>query len=748
MDRVREMLSRITDLSDDELTELRDLILRAAEGRTNPPSGQVVGEAAIEELEVLASAATAVKRESQRREQNVTRGHDAQQILASFRREPLSRAGAIVPADRRPRFSSGGTARALTASGMAVPDKGSLADEFVSALRTHQALSGGNGEKVRVATLRAERGPNRTLRISDSAESVANALEVAADQQALSAIEAITAAGGLGAPEDTDYALPGFEVTERPVKSSLPTFTAERGGIRLIRPPALGDLQGAVGIWNVASDVDAVNNPAVRKPSLRVVPNGEVVVNVQAVTNILTFGNMLARAYPEFVQRVMDLALAAHAKIAEQQLLTQLGALSTSVTGQAQEGGGLGATRVLLPLLDRAATGMRNRLRTDPNAPLQLILPAWARGLLRSNLALQEPGDSTVGVSDADLAAYLATRNLAPTWALDGEAGQEFNPQAAGPVNGWPTEVVSYMFPAGGVRLPRRRNARPGSGARQHAERGQRLLDVHRDVRGRDLPRRRGVPHRPGPHSVGHRPRGRARSLMGRRDPRCEFPGCTYIAVPVQPMCVQHGGTRQARTYMNAPVDHMRLCGARRRDGGNCTQPAMRGQERCRMHGGSAPMARTKAVERIAEAQAVGLANRLGIPRSISAVDALQEELNRTQGRIDWLESELAQRPNDGAVLAVYTAERGHLRQLAGGMVSSKTDERRSMLNEQTVDALEAAITGIVRDLGHDPHTTRVRDVVARHLRAVAEPTRPRAGWSWMRRSSATNRCRRLWPSS
>ncbi|MGY2005308.1 major capsid protein [Blastococcus sp. SYSU DS1024] len=219
--------------------------------------------------------------------------------------------------------------------------------------------------------------------------------------------------------------------------------------MRLIRPPALGDLQGAVGTCNVASDVDAATNPAVRKASLRVVPNGEVVVNVQAVTNIFTFGNMLARAYPEFVQRVMDLAVAAHAKIAEQQPLTQLGALSTSVTGQAQEGGSLGATRVLLPLLDRAATGMRNRPWADPNAPLQLILPAWARGLLRSDLALQEPGDSTVGVSDADLAAYLATRNLAPTWALDGEAGQEFDAQARGPVNAWPTEVVSYMFPAG-----------------------------------------------------------------------------------------------------------------------------------------------------------------------------------------------------------------------------------------------------------------------------------------------------------
>jgi hypothetical protein len=48
------------------------------------------------------------------------------------------------------------------------------------------------------------------------------------------------------------------------------------------------------------------------------------------------------------------------------------------------------------------------------------------------------------------------------------------------------------------------------------------------------------------------------------------------------------------------------------------------------------------------------------------------------------------------------------------------TDERRAMLTERLFDALEAAIAGIVRDLGHDPHTSQVRAVVARNMRAVS----------------------------
>ncbi len=96
---------------------------------------------------------------------------------------------------------------------------------------------------------------------------------------------------------------------------------------------------------------------------------------------------------------------------------------------------------------------MRNRLRMPADAPLQVILPHWARGILRTDLAIQEPGDSTVGVTDAELASYLAARHLAPTWAMDGEAGQQFDPQNPGPVNAWPTSVVSYMFPAGAFQF-------------------------------------------------------------------------------------------------------------------------------------------------------------------------------------------------------------------------------------------------------------------------------------------------------
>ncbi|SDY15462.1 hypothetical protein SAMN05661080_02491 [Modestobacter sp. DSM 44400] len=110
------------------------------------------------------------------------------------------------------------------------------------------------------------------------------------------------------------------------------------------------------------------------------------------------------------------------------------------------------------------------------------------------------------------------------------------------------------------------------------------------------------------------------------------------------------------------------------------------------------------------------LADKHGVPRSISAVDALQEELDRTQGRIDWYQRQLTLQPHDGALLAVYSAERNHLRQLAGGMVTSKVDERKAVVSERTLDVLEAAVEATLRDFGLDPHSDRVRRAIGRHM--------------------------------
>jgi hypothetical protein len=112
---------------------------------------------------------------------------------------------------------------------------------------------------------------------------------------------------------------------------------------------------------------------------------------------------------------------------------------------------------------------------------------------------------------------------------MDGEAGQQFNPQDLGPVNAWPSRVVSYLFPAG---------------AFQFLDGGKLDLGIVRDstlnaandfmtfpetfeavmFRGGEALR---INQAVTPTGISRA----ARDPMGRRDPKCEVPGCTYGAV-------------------------------------------------------------------------------------------------------------------------------------------------------------------------------------------------------------------------
>ncbi len=165
-------------------------------------------------------------------------------------------------------------------------------------------------------------------------------------------------------------------------------------------------------------------------------------------------------------------------------------------------------------------------------------------------------------------------------------------------------------------------------------------------------------------------------------------------------------------------TEHLRACGARRKyDGGPCQQPAIRGSTRCRMHGGGAPQVRKAAAQRVTEAATLEVARQYGKPRAIDAGDALQEELHRTQGHVDWLNHQVSNHPHDPGWLAVYQSERAHLAKLSSQIITTNVAERRTVLAERSVDALEVAMTGILSDLGHDPHDAYVRGVVAKHLR-------------------------------
>lgn len=255
--------------------------------------------------------------------------------------------------------------------------------------------------------------------------------------------KALVASGGLCAPLNVSYSLMDISTAARPVRDSLPTFGATRGGIRFIAPADIADFASAVTKWTAANDANP-SAPAT-KACLHVACGDEVEVVTQAIVRCLEFGNLGARAFPEQVADALSKTIAAHARIAERALLTLIGTNSTAVTS----GELLGASRDILSTIERAAVAVRNRQRMAPGSTLRLILPEWAKGLMRTDVLRQLPGDSTMAVADAVIANWFAVRSIAVTYALEGVSGQDFGAQGVGPLQGWPTNVVMYLFPEG-----------------------------------------------------------------------------------------------------------------------------------------------------------------------------------------------------------------------------------------------------------------------------------------------------------
>jgi hypothetical protein len=322
----------------------------------------------------------------------------------------------------------------------------SVADAFIARRSTLRGVSrDGNGDRVIVASARASFPEDRHLDATNLSENTARL-------EAVSSPAALTASGGLCAPLEPYYGIQVIADAARPVRDSLPKFVADRGGVRFLPPPVLTDLDGAVAITTAAEDVGPYGvgeGDTPYKPCLSVTCPSEDTVEIAAIHRCLTFGNFAARTYPEQVEAWLSLAVAQHARVAESFLLDAISAASTAVTA-AQV---YGATASLLSQVDTAVAGYRSRHRMRPGTSLRIVLPDWAKELLRVDLARSFQGNDldSLYVSDAQILSWFTARNVSVTFYLDSPTGasQVFGAQNAGALNNFPGQVVWYLFVEG-----------------------------------------------------------------------------------------------------------------------------------------------------------------------------------------------------------------------------------------------------------------------------------------------------------
>lgn len=367
----------------------------------------------------------------------------------------ISRVAARGPAApaARPRVSPADTQVVITA-GADVPGFG-LGQEIVSLEQLAEAfvrradglrrmsLTAGSGQRFHVATIRGDYPDEQQLgRDAQANEERLRGLLGEDGQRA-----SLTASGGLCAPVVPLYDVLTISDDARPARTALPGFGADRGGVRFVPPPRLGDYTSGVDQWTVDNDENP-SDPAT-KPCVRVDCDEEIVEYVYAVTKCLEVGNFFARTYDERVQAILRLLGAEHARLAERLLLDKIGTDSTNVSAAE----GLGTVRDTLAMVDRAVAAWHNRHRTPDSYRLELWLPRWWRDMARTDLAREMPGATAerLAVADAELQSFFGVRNVDVTYLMEGEtgSGQDFGGQGAGALDNWPGNLIAYLFHPG-----------------------------------------------------------------------------------------------------------------------------------------------------------------------------------------------------------------------------------------------------------------------------------------------------------
>ena len=341
----------------------------------------------------------------------------------------------LKPADEQPKALTASAFAGADVRGYAAGEQFRSTEDIAKAMTDQiRATAGmrGDGTRAVVASLRSDVPEDRQL----GTDAVVNGEKI----DKVIGEKAIVASGGFCAPLPINYDIFGVGSTARPVRDSLPTFGATRGGIRFIAPPTLGSYTQAISVWTALNDENPTS-PAT-KPVLKVNCANELEATTDAITLSLEFGNFMTRAFPELVQRHNQLALIEHARVAEKTLLSKISALSTKVTTPHV----LGTARDLLRSISRASAAYRNRHRIPRGISLRAIMPEWVRDAVREDIATNlRVGTEDIAVSDATVDAWFRSRGLTITWHMD----DTFAAQGAGELNDFPGTIKWWLFTEG-----------------------------------------------------------------------------------------------------------------------------------------------------------------------------------------------------------------------------------------------------------------------------------------------------------
>ena len=272
--------------------------------------------------------------------------------------------------------------------------------------------------------------------------SLTAAIDKATDERDLEG-GSLVAAGGWCAPSETLYSFLGIPAASDLL--SLPEVNVDRGGVRFPVQPDFGALYSDPDLFFHYTEAEMETDYT--KPCFEIPCTDFEEVRLDALGLCITAGILQRRAYPELIQVYVDGIMKNHQH--------RLSALSIS---KIREGSGdvnqipadsVGsAYGALLNSVELAIVDIRLNQRIPDGTALEVILPVWAKAVIRADIAYRRGAD-ILTISDEQIRAHFAARNANVQYVGDYQVGGEGQPGGSSPLLRLPETVEFIVYPAG-----------------------------------------------------------------------------------------------------------------------------------------------------------------------------------------------------------------------------------------------------------------------------------------------------------
>lgn len=161
----------------------------------------------------------------------------------------------------------------------------------------------------------------------------------------------------------------------------------------------------------------------------------------------ITAGILTNAAYPELIRRVLELALVGQRRRINASTIARINTAAGTAINYVESNA---TTSDLLDALTIQALRLRYQYTMNPNTTIEVILPVWARDVVRADLS-RRTGVEMLAVTDAQINSFFGARNLSVQFVYD---FQNFSSASTGTWTAFPTTVQAILYPAGAfVRL-------------------------------------------------------------------------------------------------------------------------------------------------------------------------------------------------------------------------------------------------------------------------------------------------------